>query len=964
MQQLHPKSPSLSLANDQFHGSQAHLHADPEDFERHQRVLNKRHERITSHLDCFIRLQVCLDRPEVSFHVVADRRNTIEYLTHQIEAEYVYKYAFPISEEGKDSTPIEGFMPLEVGELTAMNSVVLKYEDVIGESLDPDLVVNVVNVFEINGVVAAEPSEESDVVSIGLIDVAEEPERAVSKRGTVANPAFMAPPESTNSERHSAISSLSRRKSNQSRRRSIMSIFTMAAVKEPVPNMDDALLFEMLRNLVGIEMLISFCLTDFTVENLLFWLDVQVFRSCPENLASQFGGYIYNMYLVSDAPVKVNVAGDLMYDINGAIVNQVGVDMTMFDDAQQHVYSLLKMKTLTRFKKSKLYASFESYRAKNEELYKSKSFSGKFYDGLCFKKPPTLGEDAPKAEKKQSGIDDDGAYRDIVLERVVRRYARDCRFFDEHGYYADPDQSSEIDRTQRKKMEKKLSKFFGERPGASDLDRQKYMIDCLKKAVADTNAQALLSQFDQEASHGASDVSSSELPGVNADGSVNVAVLKKKKFEKLVDFFGEPLPRDERKFLNNDHMLQYPEKAALGKYKSHPSLDALEAEAVDTVNDLTPDEKRNMTKKARKIINVLGDQSAEKKLKESRGSVFQQRPSASLNSNAGKATENEEASAQMGTPLQNMIDQLSGSTSDSSEDSDEEEVNPKNELTEEEMKQIRKLRKKRLSKLTAFLGEEAGMIEVASTPNVAKQNLTKEEKVQQRKRLQKLERVMGELVTTDILENALDVTEADYPAVDPRGRRFSQNTNPSAAKKKPMTVFIGFDPVNELKEVRTVNAALSEIPTISTPAPPTDRKRAASKHHENLVKLNKMLQEESIHRALDLMDEMLDFNIDAVNAIKSKSVRKKKLKKLRKFFGDTLNPVQLFEKNVVAELEMTIADEVEDPEELKKLNEELTTLRGQVALRVSELQQGWDERQSRRSQVSVDRASVNSTKEQ
>ncbi|KAJ3263219.1 hypothetical protein HDU77_011080 [Chytriomyces hyalinus] len=962
MQQLHPKSPSLSLANLQFHGSQAHLHADPEDFERHQRVLNKRHERITSHLDCFIRLQVCLDRPEVSFHIVADRRNTIEYLTHQIEAEYVYKYAFPISEEGKDTAPIEGFMPLEVGELTAKNSVVLKYEDVIGESLDADLVVKVVNVFEINGVIPAEPSEEFDVVNLGLIDLAEEPERAVSKRPTLSNSLFMTPPESTNSERHSAIGSISRRKSNQSRRRSIMSIFTMSAVKEPMPNMDDSLLFEMLRNLVGIEMLISFCLTDFTVENLLFWLDVQVFRSCPENLASQFGGYIYNMYLVSDAPVKVNVAGDLMYDINAAIVNQVGVDMTMFDDAQQHVYSLLKMKTLTRFKKSKLYSSFEAYRSKNEELYKSKSFSGKFYDGLCFKKPPSLGEDAPKAEKQQSGTDDDGTYRDIVLERVVHRYARDCRFFDEHGYYADPDHSSEIDRTQRKKMEKKLSKFFGERPGASDLDRQKYMIDCLKKAVADTNAQALLSQFDQEASNGASDISSSELPGVNADGSVNVAVLKKKKFEKLVDFFGEPLPRDERKFLNNDHMLQYPENTALAKYKSHPSLDALD-EAVDTVNDLTPDEKRNMTKKARKIINVLGDQSAEKKLKESRGSVLMHRPSGSFSANAVKLTENEETSAQVGTPLQSYIDQLTGSMSDSSDDSSEEEVSPNPELTEEEMKQIRKLRKKRLSKLTAFLGEEAGMIEVASTPNAAKQNLTKEEKVQQRKRLQKLERVMGELVTTDILENALDVTEADYPAVDPRGRRFSQNNNASPVKKKPMTVFIGFDPINELKEVRTVNAALSEIPTINIPPPPTDRKRAASKHHENLVRLNKMLQEESIHRALDLMDEMLDFNIDAVNAIKSKNVRKKKLKKLRKFFGDTLNPVQLFEQNVVAELEMTIADEVEDPEELKKLNEELTTLRGQVALRVSELQQGWDERQSRRSQVSVDRPSVNSTKE-
>ncbi|KAJ3266779.1 hypothetical protein HDU77_010159 [Chytriomyces hyalinus] len=953
--QLPAKSPSQSLANLQFHGSHAHLQADPEDFERHQRVLNKRHERITSHLDCFMRLRVCVDRPDVSFHIVADRRNTVEYITRQIEAEYAYKYAFPLSENGGDSkTPTEGFVPLEVGELTTANSIVLKYENVIGESLDVDLVVNVVNVFEINGIIVAEPSEEFELDNLGPVKL-DEPERSLSRRPTMTR--------TSNFERTSTICSTTTRKSSQSRRRSIMSMFNLVAMpKEPIPNMDDALLFEMLRNTLGIDQLIAFCLTDFTVENLLFWLDVQVFRSCPEGLASQFGGYIYNMYLVTDAPVKVNVSGDLMYDINAAIVNQVGVDMTMFDYAQQHAYSLLKMKTLTRFKKSKNFAHFESFRLKNEELYKSKSFAGKFYDGLGFKQLPSLADDAPKALKEQSENDIDH-YRDRVLERVILRYSSDCHFFQERGYYADPDHSQEIDRTQRKKMEKKLSKFFGERPGANDLDRQKYMIDCLKKAVADTNAQALLSQFDQEASQGGSESSSLEMAGVNADGSVNVAVLKKKKFEKLVDFFGEPLPRDERKFMNNDHMLQYPENAALAKYKSQPSLDALEAEAVDTVNDLTPDEKRNMTKKARKIINVLGDQSAEKKLRESRGSFFTQRPSTSVAAHGVNLVVSK-PDEEVATPLESSLEKVPGTLSDSSEESDEG-VNAKVEFTEEEMKQIRKLRKKRLSKLTAFLGEEAGMIEVATAPTAAKNStLTKEEKVQQRKRLQKLERMMGELVTTDILENALDVTDAETAfSADTRGRRASHSAGTSPAKKKPMTVYIGFDPINELKEVRTVNAAI-ETPTAAATNTPTDGTQAASRHHSNLVKLNLMLQEENIHRALDLMDEMLEFNIDATTAIKSKNVRKKKLKKLRKFFGDTLNPVQLFEQNVVAELEMTIADEVNDPVELQKLNAELSTLRGQVALRISDLQQGWDERQSRRSQTSVERPSANSTKEQ
>ncbi|KAI8616396.1 hypothetical protein BC830DRAFT_203487 [Chytriomyces sp. MP71] len=107
-----PKSPSLVKSRSKasvFQASVVHLAGDVEDLERQQRVLNKRVERITFHLDCFVRIKVILDRPEgVSFHVIADRRNSIEYLMRQVEAEYTHRYAFPLTSDGEEpEAPIE-----------------------------------------------------------------------------------------------------------------------------------------------------------------------------------------------------------------------------------------------------------------------------------------------------------------------------------------------------------------------------------------------------------------------------------------------------------------------------------------------------------------------------------------------------------------------------------------------------------------------------------------------------------------------------------------------------------------------------------------------------------------------------------------------------------------------------------------------------------------------------------------
>ena len=54
---------------------------------RAARVLSKRFERVTDHLENFLRVHVTINQPKSSFDIIVDKRNTVEYLAHQIEAE-------------------------------------------------------------------------------------------------------------------------------------------------------------------------------------------------------------------------------------------------------------------------------------------------------------------------------------------------------------------------------------------------------------------------------------------------------------------------------------------------------------------------------------------------------------------------------------------------------------------------------------------------------------------------------------------------------------------------------------------------------------------------------------------------------------------------------------------------------------------------------------------------------------
>ncbi|KAJ3119698.1 hypothetical protein HK101_007148 [Irineochytrium annulatum] len=151
---------------------------------------------------------------------------------------------------------------------------------------------------------------------------------------------------------------------------------------------------------------------------------------------------------------------------------------------------------------------------------------------------------------------------------------------------------------------------------------------------------------------------------------------------------------------------------------------------------------------------------------------------------------------------------------------------------------------------------------------------------------------------------------------------------------------------------------------------------AASMHRANLRNISMLLEHDKVDQVLELVDQMVQYEIEldgggqptspppggrtglaaaapssssgektlAPSVPANKNARQRKLQKLTKFFGDQLNPVQLMEQSIVAEIERSFEEEVTDPVELEGLRRELDHVRAQMQEKSGALTKGMEER--------------------
>ncbi|KAF9371634.1 hypothetical protein CPC16_002931 [Podila verticillata] len=164
---------------------------------------------------------------------------------------------------------------------------------------------------------------------------------------------------------------------------------------------NDARFQEILHNTIALDHFRQFCFQEYSIENLLFWLDVELFSKPPKefldmdtsegkndeilsstntNSAGQFAvkhaRYIYLTYIDSNGPLQVNLSDETRTEIPWPILDYSPssptsltskeselegwpVDRRMFDAAQEHTYQLMKGHTLVRFEESDLWKEVE-----------------------------------------------------------------------------------------------------------------------------------------------------------------------------------------------------------------------------------------------------------------------------------------------------------------------------------------------------------------------------------------------------------------------------------------------------------------------------------------------------------------------------------------------------------------------------------------------------------------------------
>ncbi|XP_028313670.1 regulator of G-protein signaling 3-like isoform X3 [Gouania willdenowi] len=111
----------------------------------------------------------------------------------------------------------------------------------------------------------------------------------------------------------------------------------------------------LLANQYGVAVFRYFLRSEFSEENLDFWLAVEGFKQTRPLKMEAHGQRIYREFISADAPRQVNVDSFVRESTNQSVRH--GVGPTSFDQAQEQVFNLMMSDSYPRFLKSHLYTT-------------------------------------------------------------------------------------------------------------------------------------------------------------------------------------------------------------------------------------------------------------------------------------------------------------------------------------------------------------------------------------------------------------------------------------------------------------------------------------------------------------------------------------------------------------------------------------------------------------------------------
>jgi Regulator of G protein signaling domain len=612
-------------------------------------------KRTAKHINQFIRITVSFE-DERSFKLTVDRTQTIEYIAKQIEAEYFFRYS-----DNQDSFDNN----FQLSQIYGSGKLSIPYGSTVGETIEFDDCI-----FAVGLPVANEPTD----INVSL------------------NPT---------SENYVSVFDLS----------NMGSVEGVAVIPEsPAKMLNDFgsisdRFDSVLHNLISLQFFNEFCLQEYSVENVLFWIEAEVYKTIIDpSKAKRFATYLYLVYIKDGAPLNINMHKEIVQEIPWPFNDVPASDI--FVVAQHYVYKTIKGHAYTRYENSKLFASFLEFKLSDrysyvqahvtwgEQFITEKSCDFQVIDVLL----------DPESEKSKKLIDD-GRYETISSLQFRQSILSDtfARYFPivspvVRSYFNEDDRNEWRRKQVNVGKGKKLTKFFGQRPTSEHMNRQKsYLAPSREDSLSEISSQP----------------SSTETDDFDENGG------RRKKAGKLVEFFGQTLDRGA---MVNQKLLQSSEvDAEQVAAQNQANNDQLLSYQI-TTNNLSGEEKRELTKKARKLLNVLGETLDEKTV----DSLKQNMPTGPFEPGISDSRVN------LVKPLKtsDILVQV------------QEELDPK------------QVQRNRLEKLSKFLGHRIAESDLAPESDSPKaRRLTVEEKNTYKRRSLKLLSILGSNVPLEAIVN-------------------------------------------------------------------------------------------------------------------------------------------------------------------------------------------------------------------
>ncbi|KAG9262679.1 regulator of G-protein signaling 5-like [Astyanax mexicanus] len=99
----------------------------------------------------------------------------------------------------------------------------------------------------------------------------------------------------------------------------------------------------------GLQAFRWFLRSEFSEENLAFWLACQDYRNSPESKLAEKASSIFSQFINPDAPQEVNLDGETR-DALMSVMDEP--ELSSFNEAQQRIFSLMAKDSFPRFLRS------------------------------------------------------------------------------------------------------------------------------------------------------------------------------------------------------------------------------------------------------------------------------------------------------------------------------------------------------------------------------------------------------------------------------------------------------------------------------------------------------------------------------------------------------------------------------------------------------------------------------------